>query len=70
MDTGLTLAAAPGLDVHGSQGVQQERLCPTGAEWAQMSGHNPYRRHTGMYNKTDERIAIKMIWPNTWQIGS
>ena len=48
LQCGLTLAAAPGLDVHGNQGMQEERLCPTGKAWAQVSGHSPYRRHTGI----------------------
>lgn len=44
---GFILAAAPGFDVPGSQGMHQERLCPTGKAWAQVPGHSPHTRHTG-----------------------
>lgn len=45
---GFILAATPGFDVPGSQGMHQERLCPTGKAWAQVPGHSPYTRHTGI----------------------
>lgn len=46
---GRTLAAASGLDVCGSQGMQQEKLCPTGEPWAQASGQPIQKR--GRYTK-------------------
>lgn len=45
---GPTLAAAPGLNVYGSQAVPWERLRPTGMVCAQESGHSLYRRHMGI----------------------